>query len=519
MVGLIVAIVVLFNYDVICSEIQHPLRTEKGDHSIFNASSNYKPANAPGPGPNGLALTPPMGWMSWERFRCQTDCKNHPTECINEKLYMQMADHLASDGFLDAGYKSVSIDDCWENQNPPRDAQGKLSPDPSRFPSGFKALGDYMHSRGVSFGIYSDEGTHTCAGRPGSKGHEMIDAQTFAEWGVDYLKLDGCNNDKSGYASGYPAMGTALQKSGRNITYSCSWPAYLGSNETAKPWNDMIQAGCNLWRNWHDINNHWESLVSIIDHWGDYGPSLQAAAGPGHWNDPDMLLVGDDHYDSLLSIDQAQTQMSIWAIMASPLIMAADLRSIKSEYKAILINKDVIAIDQDKLGKSGLRITPKGDQEVWAREVHDGIAVVLLNKIGVDDCEWNVTEGKYLEGGNIWCGTWDKGVAEARSQCCGNPKCKSFSFSNDGSQGGCLKNSIEGYVINPKYDGWARAGGGGGGSIYMSFKFSDVGFSDKKAKVRDLWAQKDLGVFTNSFGTNVTSMGVRMIKLSSTGSK
>jgi len=430
---------------------------------------------------------------------------------------MQMADHLAADGFLDAGYKSISIDDCWENQSPPRDAQGKLAPDSLRFPSGFKALGDYMHAKGVSFGIYSDEGTHTCCGLPGSKGYEEIDAQTFAEWGVDYLKLDGCNNDKPGYAIGYPAMGTALQKTGRNITYSCSWPAYLGSNETAKPWADMIQAGCNLWRNWHDIDNNWQSVVSIIDHWGDYGESLQEASGPGHWNDPDMLLIGDDHYDKLLSIDQAQTQMSIWAITAAPLIMAADLRSIKPEYKAILINKEVIAVNQDKLGKQGLRITPKSDQEVWARELHDGIAVVLYNKIGSDSCQWNVTFGKYLEGGpagNIFCGDFTGGIEEARDKCCGDKRCVTLSFANDGSEYGCLKNNTsQGYWIDPKFDGWARIGEETNGTVHISFKFSDVGFIGKKANIRDLWAKKDLGVFADSFGADVNSMGVRMLKL------
>jgi len=407
-----------------------------------------------------------------------------------------------------------------EGRSPSRDAHGKLYPDPSRFPSGFKALGDYMHSKGVHFGIYSDEGTKTCGGYPGSKGYEEIDAQTFADWGVDYLKLDGCNNDKEGYAVGYPAMGAALQKTGRNITYSCSWPAYLGTNETAKPWADMIQAGCNLWRNWHDINNSWESLISIIDHWGDYGKSLQEAAGPGHWNDPDMLLIGDDHYDRLLTIDQAETQMSIWSITASPLIMAADLRSIKAEYKAILLNKEVIAVDQDKLGKAGLRVSPKGDLEVWAREIHDGIAVVLLNKLGDGSCSWNVTEGKYLDGGaagNIWCGDYTGGIRGARDRCCADKSCVTFSITNDGSDKGCLKSSVsEGYMVNSQYDGWLRTGGTGA-TKYISFKFADVGFTSSKANVRDLWAQKDLGVFTNYFGANVTSTGVRMFKLTKAG--
>ena len=146
--------------------------------------------------------------------------------------------------------ETVSIDDCWEEKSPPRDAQGRLAPDSKRFPSGFKALADYMHKQNVSFGIYSDMGTKTCGGYPGTQGHELIDAQTFAAWGVDYLKLDGCNvvGGHDGYAAGYPKMGKAMQASGRDMVYSCSWPAYMGSNESTKPFDAMIAGGCNLWR-------------------------------------------------------------------------------------------------------------------------------------------------------------------------------------------------------------------------------------------------------------------------------
>mmetsp|Transcript_35400 Transcript_35400/g.101728 ORF Transcript_35400/g.101728 Transcript_35400/m.101728 type:complete len:488 (+) Transcript_35400:51-1514(+) len=332
-----------------------------------------------GPGWNGLALTPPMGWMSWERYRCEVDCAKHPDSCINEELYRAMADRLAEDGYLEAGYSQVSIDDCWEAKS--RDALGRLTANSSRFPSGIKALADHMHAKGVAFGIYSDEGTETCGGYPGSKGYEAVDARTFAEWGVDYLKLDGCFNDVPGYAVGYPAMGAALQASGRNITYSCSWPAYLGLNESAKPWEAMVEAGCNLWRNWRDIDNSWASVSSIIDHWGDFSEALQEAAGIGHWNDMDMILAGDDHYGRLLSVEEAKTQMTIWSIMASPLIMSNDLRTIKPEYKEVLLNREVIAVDQDPLGKAGRRISPKGDSEVWVRELAGGaIAVALYNK-------------------------------------------------------------------------------------------------------------------------------------------
>merc|ERR1712151_1430394 len=211
----------------------------------------------PGPGPNGLALTPPMGWMSWEIFRCQTNCATHPDSCIDHNLYEQMADRISEDGYLEVGYNQVSIDDCWENRS--RDVDGHLKPDASRFPSGMKAMGDYMHARGVQFGTYSDEGTVTCQRYPASKDHEEDDANVFASWGVDYLKLDGCHNTHDDFKRGYPAMGAALQATGRNITYSCSWPAYLGNNESTKPFGDMIDAGCNLWRNWDDIQCSWGS--------------------------------------------------------------------------------------------------------------------------------------------------------------------------------------------------------------------------------------------------------------------
>ena len=214
---------------------------------------------------NQLAKTPPMGWMSWEVFRCRTDCTD-PQFCVGEINYKQQADALVAGGFRKAGYRTVSIDDCWEQKTPPRDSQGRLAPDPKRFPSGFKALADYMHAKNVSFGIYSDMGTETCGHYPGTQGHEEIDAKTFADWGVDYLKLDGCNvvGGHAGYAAGYPKMGMALQNSGRDIVYSCSWPAYMGSNESSKPFDAMIAGGCNLWRNWHDIQGNWGSVSSII---------------------------------------------------------------------------------------------------------------------------------------------------------------------------------------------------------------------------------------------------------------
>ena len=250
-----------------------------------------------------------MGWMSWEVFRCETDCSAHPDACINERLYKEMADALQTDGYVAAGYKTISIDDCWESGTPGvlRRPGEPLQMNASRFPSGPKALADYIHARGAKFGIYSDEGTQTCQGYYGSRGYEDLDARTFASWGVgvrcpdaayrfygvdalitqvDYLKLDGCNNDAQGFATGYPAMGRALQKSGRDIVYSCSWPAYIGDDEGAKPYDAMADAGCHLWRNWHDVQCEWSSVRTIMNHWGNNSVALEKAAGPGRWNDP-----------------------------------------------------------------------------------------------------------------------------------------------------------------------------------------------------------------------------------------
>jgi len=356
-----------------------PTRDEKGPQAIFGPQALLR--GAPGPGPNKLAQLPPMGWMSWEIFRCQVDCAKYGSSCVDHKLYEQIADRMAADGYLEAGYNHVSIDDCWENLGG-RDGSGKLIPDPDRFPAGMKAVGDYLHSKGVLFGTYSDEGTKTCGGYPGSKGHEAADAQTFAAWGVDYLKLDGCYNDQPGYVVGYPAMGAALQGSGRNITYSCSWPAYLGSNESAKPFGAMIDAGCNSWRNWADIECNWGSLSSIIDHWGDYGSALAPYAGPGHWHDMDMLLIGSH----CLTHDEERTQMAIWSISASPLFMGNDLRNVSEESKAILLNRDAIAVSQDALGKMGVRLPGYGSSsptQVWSRPLAKGdVAVALYNKAG-----------------------------------------------------------------------------------------------------------------------------------------
>ncbi|KAH0631011.1 hypothetical protein JD844_004473 [Phrynosoma platyrhinos] len=256
---------------------------------------------------NGLARRPPMGWLHWERFLCQTDCRQEPQRCISEQLFMQMADLMVSDGWKDAGYQYLCIDDCW--MAPTRDKQGKLQPDPKRFPSGIGKLADYVHSKGLKLGIYADVGNKTCAGFPGSYGYYELDADTFANWGVDLLKFDGCN------------FGTL-----ERLTEEC----------LPSPNYTEIKQYCNYWRNYADIYDAWSSIKNVLDWTSSHQDSIVDVAGPGGWNDPDMLVIGNFG----LSWDQQITQMALWAIMAAPLLMSNDLRQISSQAKVLLQNKD-----------------------------------------------------------------------------------------------------------------------------------------------------------------------------------
>ncbi|KAK1163007.1 alpha-N-acetylgalactosaminidase [Acipenser oxyrinchus oxyrinchus] len=330
---------------------------------------------------NGLMRTPPMGWLAWERYRCNTDCTNDPDNCISEHLFRAMADRLAEDGWRALGYEYVNIDDCWTSKK--RDAQGRLQPDPKRFPSGIKALADYVHAKGLKLGIYGDMGLYTCGGYPGTTLDTVqIDAETFAEWGVDMLKLDGCYSNDSMKAEGYPKMSAALNATGRPIAYSCSWPAYQGG---LPPQVNYTQLGeiCNLWRNYGDIQDSWDDVLNVIDWFGSNQEVLQPAAGPGHWNDPDMLIIGDFG----LSYEQSKVQMALWAVLAAPLFMSNDLRSISDKAKEILQNQMAISINQDRLGLQEIRNSIQNilfvfqDKyfEVWKRTLSKGeYAVAFL---------------------------------------------------------------------------------------------------------------------------------------------
>ncbi|KAG4079214.1 hypothetical protein HA402_004589 [Bradysia odoriphaga] len=311
---------------------------------------------------NGLARTPPMGWLSWERFRCNTDCEGDPDNCISENLFRTMADLVVSEGYAALGYEYINVDDCWLEKS--RGPQGQLVADRKRFPRGMRSLSDYVHSKGLKFGIYEDYGNYTCAGYPGIIGYGRSDAQQFADWNVDYVKLDGCYSLPLDMDQGYPEFGRHLNSTGRQMIYSCSWPVYQIYAGISPNFSSIIEH-CNLWRNYDDIQDSWASLETIIDYYGNNQDAIVPNAGPGHWNDPDMLIIGNFG----LSYEQSKTQFALWAIMAAPLLMSVDLRTIRPEFKAILQNQKIIAVDQDPLGIQGRRIYKHKGIEIWSRPI------------------------------------------------------------------------------------------------------------------------------------------------------
>jgi hypothetical protein len=320
---------------------------------------------------NGLSLTPPMGWLSWERFGCQTNCSQYPDTCISETLYLTQANLLVAGGYRDAGYQYVNIDDCWSEMHR---VNGKIVEDRSRFPRGLKYLSRTFHSWGLKLGLYGDIGTNTCGGYPGYEGNFEIDAQTLAfDFEVDAIKVDACNANESNFNITYPAFGAALNRTKRPIQYSCSWPNDY--YEKRHHWEDPdylnhgIKQSCNLWRNYFDVFDSWESISQIIDFWARSGPEdvMVRAAGPGHWNDADMLVVGNPG----LSISEQQAQFAFWAIFAAPLMISADLRTIPGESREILLNTEIIAVNQDPLGRQGWCADKNGpgNTRVWVREL------------------------------------------------------------------------------------------------------------------------------------------------------
>jgi alpha-galactosidase len=310
-----------------------------------------------------LAKTPPMGWNSWNKFQCN----------VSERLIRETADAMVTTGMKDAGYQFVNIDDCWHGA---RDSLGFIHPDSARFPSGMKALADYVHAKGLKLGIYSDAGSKTCGGKPGSRGYEYQDAYTYSRWGIDYLKYDWCSTDSLKAAGAYMTMRDALAKAGRPIVLSiCEWG-------TDKPWTWGQSTG-HLWRTTGDITACFDCIKEMGGWraWGvlqilDKQDGLRQYAGPGHWNDPDMLEVGNG-----LAPNEDRAHFSMWSMLAAPLIAGNDLRSMPANVAQVLTNRDVIAVNQDSLGVQGFKYASRDSVEIWFKPLAAGDwAVTFLNR-------------------------------------------------------------------------------------------------------------------------------------------
>ena len=313
------------------------------------------------PSYNGLALTPPMGWNTWNTFFCD----------ISEEKIKGAADSLISSGMKDAGYEYIVVDDCWQIA---RDSKGVIVVDSIKFPNGIKSLVDYVHSKGLKFGIYSDAGTMTCQSKPGSYNHEEIDAKTYADWGVDYVKFDWCFTTGEDAQTQYTKMSKALTSTSRPIVFSiCEWGL-------SSPWLWAHSVG-NLWRTTNDIQPCWNCTQT----WGGMGwtviinkvANLSRYSGPGHWNDEDMLEVGN----SGLSDIESQAHFSMWCILASPLMAGNDIRIMSKYTKSLLTNKELIAVDQDSLGIQGTRIMKDYGSEIWCKPLNDSSkAIAFFNR-------------------------------------------------------------------------------------------------------------------------------------------
>lgn len=318
----------------------------------------------------GLALTPPMGWNSWNTFGTQ----------IHESLIKEVVEALITSGMRDAGYQYVVLDDGWEAME--RDSLGNILPDPVKFPSGMKALADFIHSKGFKFGLHNCAGTKTCAGYPGGRGHEFQDARTYASWGVDYLKYDWCYHGTANAQETYKTMRDALYAAGRPVVFSlCEW----GNNQ---PWLWAKDIG-HLWRTTGDITDCYNCQEVYSMGWKiilDSQVGLEHYAGPDHWNDPDMLEVGNPG----LTVAESRAHFSLWCILAAPLMAGNDVRNMRLEIRDILTNKEVIAIDQDPLEKQGFRFMQQPGKEIWAKELSNGEWAVCFLNSGENDLHLRV---------------------------------------------------------------------------------------------------------------------------------
>lgn len=311
---------------------------------------------------NGLALFPPMGWRTWQRFGCNTDPVWHYDECISDNLISDMADRMLMDGYRQAGYEYLIVDDCWSDKS--RDAQGNLVADPGRFPSGMKAVVDYVHSRGLKFGINAGIGAKTCNGYPGSLNNFERDAKTFAEWGVDFVNVDGCNMNPRKMDELYSKFGRALNATGRPMLYSCEWPMYLAQSGIT-PDYEKIAGTCNIWRNFAAVTYNWSQIYDAVQYEAKHHDLLANVTGPGAWTDYGTLVLGN--YG--LSESLQRSQIAYWAVAPSAAILSVDLRSVGYAARSLLLSPFVIAVIRDPLRAKASRLPQKNDLDVWVRWV------------------------------------------------------------------------------------------------------------------------------------------------------
>lgn len=323
-----------------------------------------------------LAPTPPMGWNSWNMFGAT----------VNAEVIKQTADSFLSSGLKDAGYEYIVIDDIWHGGRGP---DGKLFPDKQKFPEGMKAVADYIHARGLKLGMYSDAGPLTCGGRPASQDNEEIDASTFAEWEIDYLKYDWCHAEdtRANAEYRYKRMADALRATRRDIVFSiCEWGHH-------SPWRWGERVGGNLWRttgdigdSWKDVHNNWGILYGIESIGFEQQRGLESYAGPGHWNDPDMLVVGlrgtsREIFGAGCTNTEYRTHFSLWSLLAAPLMIGCDIANMDAATREILTNEEVIALNQDPLGKQGWRACRHGQTEIWKKPLAEGgLGVAFFNR-------------------------------------------------------------------------------------------------------------------------------------------
>ena len=492
---------------------------------------------------NGLGLTPQMGWNTWNKFACK----------IEEKLIRDSIDALVNTGLKDLGYNYMNLDDCWQIK---RDENKTIVPDADKFPNGIKPLADYAHSKGLKFGLYSDGGNLTCQMRPGGYGYEEIDAKTYAEWGVDYLKYDNCWNMGISSKIRYPRMTEALRKQNRSIFYSiCQW-----GEEEIPTWGKEFG---NSWRTTLDISDSWISMINIIDQndkWFQY-------AGPGGWNDPDMLEVGNGGMSDV----EYRTHFSLWAISKAPLIIGCDLTKMSNETFNILSNKEVIAINQDKLGEQGhkikitnltknnsdekimesfLSLTECNDkiQQKWyinddgsisnnnedfCIEVKTGLKqgdqIFSLKCKNKDEQKWSYSkEDKTIKSkiGNKCLNLYEKyniyNPILGTSRCDENDVLK-FEYDENKktfeSNGKCLSSN----ALPEQTEVWAGRLSDGNWAVLLlnrasfeaevEIKWNELFLSVNRAYVRDLWEHKDLGGFNNSYKVNLSSHESQFLKV------